>query len=294
MFSRDPPNVLLVVDQSLSMDGALGGSGTRWNVLKDVLIGTNGIVTQLQAGVRFGLALYTTETTGNGMGDVGACPFLTEVPMNFSNLGAIQTAYDAAAPRGATPTGLSLNAVVPGLSADSAPGAKVILLATDGEPNTCEDPNPGVNQEGRDASEDAVSAAWGQGITTYVISVGDDVGEEHLRVVANVGQGFPPNDNTDRFYTATNQQELQQAIQDIFQGIDCIFQLNGQVDSTGAAQGQVTLGGELLTYMEDWRLVGGDRVELLGEACETALSQGDNVTVSASFPCGVFIPDPPE
>lgn len=297
-FSQDPPTVMLLVDQSRSMDEDFGGS-SRWDVLKDALIGTDGIVTRLAPQVPFGLTLYSVPTGMGGMqqgGMMGECPTLTQVPIALNNFNPINATYGPAMTLGATPTGEAFAAITPDLAAYNAPGAKVVLLCTDGEPNGCDGGGGGggVNQQGRQRVLDAVDNAFGQGIQTFVISVGTDVGEDHLHDVANLGRGLPVNNPEDLFYVASNQSELEQAILDIFTNLNCIFQLNGNVDPSRAGEGTVVFGGMPLTYGTDWRLVGTDQVEVLGASCAAAAAAGGAVTVSATFPCDVFDPDIPQ
>src|SRR5262245_40004691 len=47
------PNVILIIDQSSSMDEKFGSS-TRWQSLKDSLLADNGLIKELQHVVRFG------------------------------------------------------------------------------------------------------------------------------------------------------------------------------------------------------------------------------------------------
>ena len=106
-----------------------------------------------------------------------------------------------------------------------------MVLATDGEPNTCTSLTDNMN--GRRLSEEAIQAAYDAGIQTFVISVGDEVGEDHLRRIANLGQGFPVNDMAERFYPANDPSELAAAFTTIINGIRaCVFDLNGTVRST--------------------------------------------------------------
>jgi hypothetical protein len=81
------------------------------------------------------------------------------------------------------------------------------------------------------------------GDTTYVISVGNEVGQDHLRAVANAGQGLAVDvDTTNRFYLANNQAELATAFDTIVSGVrSCAFTLNGTVQADRAATSSVVL-----------------------------------------------------
>ena len=311
-LSSETPNVLLLVDRSGSMAKPLEADTSRWVALRSALIDpTAGLVPSVQASVNLGLALYTGPD-GNPL-HVGSeesatepdpdytvtdvCPYLVQVPIAPNNGAAIQTAYLPASIRegsmGQTPTGESLEAALPALTGlDPAlyPGRKVIVLATDGEPDLCED---GTDEEGgRDRSIAAVQAALTAGVTTFVISVGTEVGEEHLRELANVGQGFPADDTTERFYRAADATSLAQAFEDIVNGVrSCTFALDGMVTGDGS-DGTVTVDGTAVVKDDPngWRLNGPSEVELLGTVCEL-VKTGDH-SIDVSFPCGVIVPIP--
>jgi hypothetical protein len=308
-LSTETPNVLLVVDRSGSMSLPLVDQ-SRWTTLRNALIDpTAGLVPAVQATVNLGLALYTGPDRGRiGLESTATepdpdwletevCPYLVQVPIAMSNGAAIQAAYLPEQIRpmsfGQTPTGESIEAALPALTGlDPAlyPGRKVIVLATDGEPDLCED---GDDEEGgRERSVAAIGAAFEAGVTTFVISVGDEVGEDHLRELANLGQGFPADDDVDRFYRAEDATSLAQAFEDIVNGVrSCIFSLDGMVTGDGH-EGTVTIDGTAVVQNDPngWRLNGPSEVELLGTACEL-VKAGDH-TIDVSFPCGVIEPIP--
>jgi hypothetical protein len=309
-LSTEIPNVLLLVDRSGSMSEALEAGVSRWSSLRTSLIDpTTGLVPSVDGSVNLGLALYT----GPDRGVVGlestatepdpdfveteVCPYLVQVPVAANNGAAIEAAYlpQEIRPRslGQTPTGESLEAVVPaltGLDAALFPGRKVIVLATDGEPDLCADGNE--EEGGRERSVAAVEAAFMAGITTFVISVGNNVGETHLRELANLGQGFPLDDPMDRFYRAADTDSLAQAFEDIVNGVrSCTFTLDGMVTGDGH-EGSVTVDGVAVVQNDPngWRLNGPSEVELLGTSCDL-VKMGDH-SIDVSFPCGVVIPNP--
>jgi hypothetical protein len=309
-FTSEIPNVLLLVDRSGSMARDVMGGGSRWEAVRAALVDpTTGLVPSVEADVNFGLALYTGPDMGSvgnadtvGMDDpdyteTDTCPYLVQVPIALNNYAPLEAAYRPLVIRlpslGQTPTGESLEAALPsltGLDPVAFPGRKVIVLATDGEPDLCADGNDEVG--GRARSVQAVQTAFDMGVTTFVISVGDDVGEQHLREIANIGQGFPAADTMDRFYRANDAVSLAQAFEDIVNGVrDCVFSLDGMVTGNGS-DGTVTVDGVALPFADPdgWRLVDPTTVELTGAACE-ALKMGDH-EISIEFPCGVIIPIP--
>ena len=315
-FKQETPNVMLVVDRSRSMEEDFG-TDTRWNVLRTALIDpTAGFVTTLETQIRFGLTMYTgplmsgggapppprggsggagggAAATGGSGGTSTECPILAGVPIALNNYAQISASYLATEPLGNTPTGASIAAIAPQIQALDPvlfPGPRVMVLATDGEPNTCTSLTDNMN--GRRLSEEAIQAAYDAGIQTFVISVGDDVGEDHLRRIANLGQGFPVNDMTERFYPANDPSELATAFTTIINGIRaCVFDLNGTVKVNSASQGRVTVNGVALTYMDPngWHLNGSGQVVVDGEGCQQIQTGAQGIDIW--FPCGVFTPE---
>jgi von Willebrand factor type A domain len=292
-LSHQLPTVLLLVDQSGSMDAKFGTSD-RWQTLRTALMDPTGIVKSLQAQVRFGLTLFS------GRNGAPPCPELTSVAPMLNNFPPIDTAYPV--PTSAiiedTPTGESIDGAVKLLAAVTDPGPKVIVLATDGEPDTCADPDPGDDAGRTAAKERAIKAAqdaFAQGIFTFYISVGDEVSDMHATEMANVGQGFPRNDPMQRFYRANDQKALTDAFAIIVAGVrNCSFQLSGTVASGDEALGTVTLDGAPVPYNspDGWRLSSPSTVELTGKSCDTVKDKNDH-KITAEFPCGSIVPFKP-
>src|SRR5688572_9295627 len=104
MFKQETPNVMLVVDRSLSMEDPFGAD-TRWNTVRTALTDpAMGLLPMLETQVRFGLTMYTTPPPmgggfpGRGMGGAGGtggmggmggmsttCPVLVDVPIALNN-----------------------------------------------------------------------------------------------------------------------------------------------------------------------------------------------------------------
>jgi hypothetical protein len=190
---------------------------------------------------------------------------------------------------GDTPTGESITSVTKDLVAFNQPGPKIIVLATDGEPDTCAVPNP---QMGQPESIKAAQDAFAAGVKTFVISVGAEVSDAHLQDVANAGAGLAIG-GADKapFYKALDPQALVKAFDTIINGVrSCTLKLNGTIDQAGAASGKVSLDGMLLGYNDPngWRLAAPDEIELLGSSCD-AIKMGDHL-ISVEFPCGIVVP----
>jgi hypothetical protein len=278
--SKVIPTVELLLDQSGSMTDSFG-STTRWNAMYSTLMASpNGVVMTLQGDVRFGLALYTSHNGGP------SCPEITRVPIALNNYSAIDAVFQPAAPQQDTPTGESIEAVIPDLQAVSAPGPKIIVLATDGEPDTCAVPNP---QTGQARAIQGAQTAFRAGIDTYIISVGPETSDQHLQDMANAGVGNPVGGSMNApFYRALDPQQLIGAFNQIIGGArTCRFTLSGRVDPNLASQGHVIVDGQVRSYGTDWRLVDDHTIELLGGLCDSIKSGTHQV--DATFPCGAII-----
>jgi hypothetical protein len=286
-LAPETPTIWLLVDQSGSMDQNFMGV-TRWQAVTDALVDpVDGAVAQLADRVIFGASLYTS----NGGNAGGVCPILQTDPPALDNYPDIDALMRGNGPQGDTPTAESVAAVAGmfPLPNPEAPGPRAILLATDGNPDNCVDPDA-HDLGSQMMSEQAVAGAYAMGLLTYVLSVGDDVALAHLQRLANVGTGQPIDTGTAPYYVANNPAELVAAINDIIRGLrTCIFTLDGSVDPNDACSGTVELNGMPLTCGTDWQLVDPNTIELLGAACDTFLNT-DDVTLTAEFPCGVVIP----
>lgn len=289
-FQQHFPNVMLLVDRSASMFTNDFGDYTRWEAVERALTEpTSGIVTRLSSVVRFGLTFYTGPVTGGDEGD--ACPNLYEVPIKIDNLDAINALYQDHEPYGTTPTGESLELVWPpiaDLDSQVFLGPRLIVLATDGEPNTCESAE--ASDQGRELSKQAVEHAFEAGIRVYVIGVGGQVAEPHLQELANLGLGFSADDPENRAYRAFNAGELSSALNVIINGVrDCVFDLNGEVEPGSEHLGTVELDGVAIPYddPDGWHLSTPSQVVVEGAGCE-AIQTGRAIDID--FPCEIFVP----
>ncbi len=284
MFDVQIPTVVLLIDQSGSMTAGFG-SGTRWTTVRDALGDPQtGVVKALEDQVRFGLTLYTSYNGASG----GTCPVLTEVSPALQNHGAIESVFAANQPEDETPTGESLAAVASALDADPSPDGKFIVLATDGEPDTCAVPNP---QNGQAEAVAAAEMAYGLGISTFVISVGTQVSEGHLQDMANAGQGVMSGDPDAVYYQATDQQELFDAFDQIINGVrNCKMSLQGSISAGLESECSVTIDGSPVPYDDPngWQMNDPSEIELVGQACDAI--QSGVVEVDVSCPCDVIIP----
>jgi hypothetical protein len=284
------PAVELVIDRSGSMvtnrfgvrppRGQPDNRPTRWDALIAALVAEpTGLVTALEDRVIFGASLYPRS---------GTCPAVSNVDRALNNRDAIARAL--VSPGGETPTGESLGVVIDDFLATPPPANSppVIILATDGEPDTCSD---GADETtGRSLSVAAAQRAFTEGIPLYILSVGADVATAHLQQVANAGVGFPPTGGQNApFFVANDPAELASQLQQIIRNVrSCDLALDAELDQVSAEQGEILLGTQRLTFGTDWELLPDNKtIRLKGTACQTLLTT--DAEVSATFPCGSII-----
>jgi hypothetical protein len=296
--SRIIPNVMFLVDQSGTMKDGFGPGQDRWQAAHGAI---NNIVPQLDSIVRFGLTTYTSDD-----GDVNPpCPELpTQVDFAIDNSVTIgnATVYPPNYPGGEdTPTGDSIDALVSIIQSNPPPeeGPTIIVLATDGLPDSCEIPDPSNDTERAETENEAVTAAKNAfdnaGIQTFILSVGPDVTDSHLQQVANVGVGLPrgtTGPGAATFWKATDSDQLALAFNEIIgANISCEVKFDKAIANRQRAcdEGTITLGGTVLDCPTEWDLQDGsnDTIVLLGAACNTWKAGG--VTLTAVFPCGVVV-----
>lgn len=270
------PSISLLIDRSGSMDDAIGNQ-TRYQAVREALVGNNGVVTALQSKAFFGASLYSTDAP---------CPKLYSVPRALDNKATIQSLIDGQSPGGNTPTGPSIDQAVAAFAATPPPAGSppVIVLATDGLPNGCD-----TNNSTEAQSVAAAAASFNAGIRLFVLAVGNGINDNHLQQLANAGAGVQPGQPNAPFFVANTPDELRDAFDQIIQGVvSCELTINGTIDQTQAMDGTVKLNGVELMFGTDWELVDGSTIRLLGQACET-LKTSANPNVEASFPCNSVI-----
>jgi hypothetical protein len=289
--TRIIPNVMFLVDQSGSMTAGFGGGQDRWQAAHSAI---TQIVSELDSIVAFGLTTYQS----NGGGSVpDECPlFEFQVAVALDNGSTINMSYPADFPGGGdTPTGESITEIVNYLEGSNLPGdgPAIIVLATDGEPDTCAIPNP---QTGQVEAVAAAAAAFTSGYETFILSVGTDVSTGHLQDMANVGVGLPENGSGGDapFWVGTDPVDLENEFRAIISdSISCDIQMDKRFDDKDKAcndpGSDVRLNGTPLSCPSEWRPKDGvdDVIELVGAACDTFKSGAS--TFTAVFPCGAIV-----
>jgi hypothetical protein len=289
--SRIVPTIHLVVDGSCSMELDLTsqepygnceieepGAATRWGALRQALVGDpDGVVTRLQDVISFGFALFGTQPM---------CPLVaTPLAPAVGQGDAIRAAFPIKPPGTNTPTGLALQQIVDGLQPNTGPDTmiepQIIVLATDGAPNSCDDSTIDFQP-----SLDAAMAAQAKGVTMYVLSLAEPSGEYgmHLQQMADIGL----NRKDAPLYAPSSQEQLRTDLESLIGGaVGCDVRVNGKVDAKRACEGEVRINGELIACGTDWELMGESTLHLLGETCDRFKTDA-SAMLTARWPCGAF------
>jgi len=299
-----PPDLLIVLDRSGSMDNAPpAGGGTKWTQVAGALKPT---VMSLQGQIKWGLELFPSDDSCG----IGAT---VDVPVAALNATQMAMSIDAHQPGGSTPTRAGIDNGVKYLSGVADQNPKYILLATDGEPNcssgggacTCPSgfsqngaqcclgplciPCPGGIPGGPDGpgAIAAVDAAAKAGIGTFVVGVATDSSSESvLNDMAQAGGHARP--GAQKYYPVANQQDLVTAINTIAgQIISCSFPLQSPPTSPDLVEIYVN-GAQVPhdpTHGNGWDFGSGNgSIQFYGAAC-TALQSGTGQAIQAVYEC---------
>jgi len=220
--TKTTPTVELLLDFSFSMKQKYGSDPnppTRYQALKSALIDpTSGVVTKLQNAVVFGAAGYT--------GSTGDCPHLDPTPdRKIGNFDEIKALLDRGGAIDNTPTGESIDKIRLDFAAHPpmANSPAIIVLATDGLPDTCAVENPSNPTQQNAANAVAVKAAqdaYTAGIKLFFLFVGDaNQAGTHPQRMANAGVGKDPVTGNAPFYAANSPADLTAAFNTIVGGV---------------------------------------------------------------------------
>lgn len=283
------PSVTLLVDQSGSMRQGYpsrGSAETRWMVVRQALLDPmQGVVATLQQSIQFGLVFYTSHNGFSG----GVCPILSSVSSATDNYEEIRSLYDGMSPDDDTPTGAAIDQVVKDIAAAQRKGPEVLLLVTDGDPDTCQVPDP---QEGQVQAISAAAQAFAQGVDFYVLGVSSDISGDKLQQLANAGKGKPLNavwgidaDAAQPYQASDNVAGLTAQLRDILARVPlCEVELERDIAVDELARSSVTLDGEALAYgaPDGFQLKDPRHLQIVGQACETLRVAGKRLSVSIS------------
>lgn len=292
-----PVDVLLVLDRSGSMSESIAEdcccvdncsasarvcSGTtcteRWPALTSAVSAT----LTAAATINWGLKLFATAGKSS-------CAVSNNVEVEIGSANAvasIQASISGTKPGSNTPTRAAVTTAttyLQGLQSKDA-NTKVILLATDGEPN-CNPSGGSTSSPDVDGTKAAIAAAAAAGFKVYVIGIGPSVG--NLDSFAQAG-------GTNKSYPTTSADELANALKSISQAVvSCTFTMDK--DAPDPNNVAVYLDTNLIAKDAangwSWAPNSTTTVVLNGKACND-LTSGAAKTVHVLFGCPGQDPPP--
>jgi hypothetical protein len=188
-------NVLVVFDQSLSMNERWNGGGSKWSVATKAV---SDALTPLQGQINAGSLFFPN---GGGFDGCGVQAIDSGKQIGFQPGEQFVSAWSAYLgnndPGGFTPTGTAVELADSALHDATLSGTTAVVIITDG------DPNCGTN----DSQVNQYAAGWlVKGIKTYVIGLpGADAGANRLDALAAAG-------GTQNYLVPTDSAGLQTAL----------------------------------------------------------------------------------
>jgi hypothetical protein len=288
-YSSTPPTVILLIDQSASMNSSFGAS-TRWDVLRQSIIEPNdGLLAWLDQNANIGLTLYTSL---DGFSGGRECPLLDGVDVRLGDAETIRGFYASAEPMpgGDTPTADAIDASVATLLALRTGPARYVLLLTDGVPDTCAEPDP---QNGFEQAVGAVERAYREGVVVFTVGVSPAIARRGLQRMANASAGKPLDlvfgtdaDAVEPLYASTEPRELAAQLKGVIGDVrSCTIELGKRIGDARTLDGRVVLDGAPLVHDDanGWSFVDDDTIRVHGNACNRVLGNGQILEVR--FPC---------
>jgi len=292
-------DVLILLDRSGSMDTAYG-PGTRYQAVATML---SDLVATYAKHVRFGYQEMPGRQGCDAALVSGCCASPPLVGIADSSTQDVLTAIASAQPMdGNTPTAASLRAALAYYEAlDDGIDNRFVLLATDGAPN-CTLAGSLSSGNASDATSAAcadaiaqVSAMAALGVRVIVLSLGpglaDDAsgGAACLDALAHAG-GDAASPGSPGYYTASDPQQLQLAVEQIFGGVtrpSCSVPLDKPL--LDASQMAVYLDGQKIqrNALNGWYLdssLSPPSVVVTGTGCEQ-IQDFQVATVEVQFDC---------
>lgn len=332
--TREPSNVLFLYDRSGSMHIELPSKATRWEAMKD---GFFTLLSSLPTTTSAGLMLFPQgdapvnaycgvdpsdndvhcksgwpEPTGAKRCDVAT--YAADVPSSPLSAGQVQSIKDKITGSDdsfywGTPLSTALTAAIAAQKASSVPGAKSIILLTDGNPTSCSD--SGISNDIKHVTDAAATGLQGTLVRTFVIGLTDSAHEaakaENLSPIAVAGgtKRTPTCENDNScFYKLTDANfanDLKQVFDEIsLQAFDCTFNLPPQSSNTDPSliNVQLTDASGTRTVARDaarsngWDyLPNGTQIQLYGQACTDMKNEAAKLKIVLG--CKTVTPDPP-
>jgi hypothetical protein len=292
-----PTDILLIQDRSGSMDddatatSCLGGCGanSKW---AQVFAAVQQVVTTTDTTVNWGLKFFADT---DGLCGVGNGVAVTVGPHNGSAMVAqfqASTKANGGLDGGSrTPTRLAVQAGAAYLATLTDANPRYILLATDGLPN-CSPDNP-TNQTADDSAgaTAAIAAAATMGFKTFVVGIGNTMGDATLNMFADAG-GEAQTGAATHFYQINDTASLVSALGAILgHAVSCRFDI-GAAPNSMTSDDFIDVFGDGTAIPKDSTMTNGwyytntahTSIEIYGPTCDK-ITGGAIRNVTVTFRC---------
>jgi len=294
--TRQPVDVLLVLDRSSSMDWSLdqdcyctataGSPGatlctnttnctSRWNAIKPAVTTTLSTSSYVNWGLKFfGSAELSTCGVSKTM----------EVEIGKDSAAKVQSQVDSAKLSLGTPTAAAINAATAYLKTVQDSNKKFILVATDGEPNCGGNP-ANINTDDVTGASSAAAAANTAGFPVYVVGIGP--------TVANLTQ-LAVSGGTKDFYPVSSPQQLVDALSAISKKVgSCSYQSDKEPPDSNNIAVYVNKQQVAKDPNNGWTFGATTKeIKLTGSYCDD-ITAGKDTAVQILYGCEGAPPFPP-
>jgi hypothetical protein len=303
--SKLPPDILIVLDRSGSMDNDItdkgcngnrsGGCGTssKWGLMTPAI---KQVVTATDTSVNWGLKFFADPGSSSCSVNNGAA-----VAIGANTGAAVTSAIDGQTNAAGgisngsrTPTRLAINGARTYLSGVKTENPKYILLATDGLPNCA----PGASDSTSDDSAGAIQAvkdAAAAGIPTFVVGIatsGTGTADATLSSMATAG-GYPKA-GSPSYYSVSSTSEFVSVLQGLVAvAATCTFAVGTPpTDDGSTSRSQIDLYGDGSVIPRDtshgngWDYTDASMTSVVvyGATCDQ-IKNGTIKSVSVKFRC---------
>ena len=303
--SKLPPDILIVLDRSGSMDNDVSdkgcngnnsggcGASSKWALMTPAL---KQVVAATDTGVNWGLKFFADAgNTSCGVNNGASVPIgATKGAAVASAIDGQTNAQGGISNGSRTPTRLAVDGARTYLSGVTTDNPKYILLATDGLPNCM----PGNSSNTADDSAGAIQAvkdAYGAGIPTFVVGIatsGMGTADTTLSSMAKAG-GYPKA-GSQSYYSVSTTSEFVAVLQNLVQvAATCTFAVGNPPTNDGTTSraridvyGDGTLIPRDTSHASGWDYTDATMTSVVvyGATCDK-IKSGAIQSVSVKFQC---------
>ena len=300
-----PPDILIVLDRSGSMDNDIndkgcngnnsGGCGlsSKWGLMVPAI---KQVVSATEGTVNWGLKFFAD--AGNNACNVNNNANVPVASLNGDEITTAingQTNAEGGISNGSrTPTRLAVNGARSYLGGVNDDNPKYILLATDGLPN-CMNGNSDTSADDSAGAIAAVKAAYGAGIPTFVVGIATTgMGSADATLSSMATAGGYPRAGSPAYYSVSNASEFVTVLQNLVTiAATCTFAIGNPPTNDGSTSrafidvfGDSGLITKDTTHTNGWDYTDASMTSIVvyGPTCDK-IKAGTIKSVSIKFQC---------